>query len=121
MHGAAVGRQHRRRHFADLPRRAARGLRGPDRAHRAGRISGRVRNPAGTVRLRAPHEHHGRAIVGNRQIAQLDAIVFGELRQPHRVEIRRRRRVYVAPPCSYAVHAMRSAFFADTTCVGYPG
>ena len=93
-----VRRQRRRRSLAELPRAAARRERGPDGALRARRVGGRVRHPPFAVRLCAPHERHHAAIVGNADVAQLNAVVFRHRRQPDGREVGRDRGVDIAQP-----------------------
>ena len=102
----SVRRECRRRSFTKLPRQADPDrARRPDRPVRAARIARRIRDPSFAVRLRPAHERDDGAVVGDLDVADLDAVVGHEIRQPHRTELRRRSRVDVAhaalvrPPC----------------------
>ncbi len=89
QHRRPVGRKLGRRALRDSPRRSARGAHGPDRALCAIRIACRIRDPAIAVWRVAPHEHHGRSVVGDADVAEIGAVVFQERGEAHGL-IRRR-------------------------------
>ncbi len=107
QHRAAVGRKLGRRALSHAPRGAARSLHRPDRALGAVGIRCRIRDPAGTVRLRAAAEHHGAAVVRNADLRDVRPVVLHEVRQADGGERRRGRGIGV--PSAFFVDRPRNA------------
>ncbi len=87
----AVRRELRRRALGDAEGGCAAGCaHGPDLARRPIGVMRRVRDPSLAVRRRSAHEDHHAAVVRDRHVGDVDAVVLEEPRQPHRLEVRRR-------------------------------